>query len=55
MCEAVVDGLINFGKVPANRIHIAAPSARNIDRYKQLGCQTTKRNIDIFARYDCDM
>ena len=55
MCESLVDGLINFGKIPSNRIHVAAPSVRNSERYKQLGCQTTKRNIDIFARYDCDV
>ena len=55
MCEALVDGLVNFAKIASNRIHVAAPSTRNIDRYKQLGCQTTKRNIDIFARFDCDV
>ena len=55
MCEALVDGLVNFGKIASNRVHVAAPSARNMERYKQQGCQTTKRNIDIFARFDCDI
>lgn len=53
--EYIVDGLINFAKIPAKRIHIAAPSVKNTDKFKSLGCQTTKRNIDIFARYDCDI
>lgn len=55
MCEALVDGLINFAKIPSNRLHVAAPSNRNSERYKQFGCHTTKRNIDIFARFDCDV
>lgn len=53
--EYLVDGLVNFAKIPAKRIHVAAPTAKNTDRFKALGCNTTKRNIDIFARYDCDV
>jgi pyrroline-5-carboxylate reductase len=53
--EYLVDAMINFAKIPAKRIHIAAPSTKNTDKFKTLGCSTTKRNIDIFARYDCDV
>lgn len=55
VAEYLVDGLLNFAKIPAKRIVIAAPSTKNTDKFKTLGCPTTKRNIDIFARYDCDV
>lgn len=55
ICESTVTGLINYGKIAANKIYIAAPSDKNSNKLKELGCHTTKRNIDIFARYDCDI
>lgn len=36
-------------------IHVAAPSSKNLERFKALGCRVTKRNYDIFGRYDCDI
>lgn len=34
---------------------MAAPSSRGLERFKALGCRVTKRNYDIFGRYDCDI
>jgi len=55
IADAVVQGMINYGKVQANRIHVSEPSGRNLDNFKNYGCQVTKRNIDIFGRFDCDI
>lgn len=43
------------GEIEAKRIHVAAPSSKNLERFKALGCRVTKRNYDIFGRYDCDI
>ncbi|RWS09341.1 pyrroline-5-carboxylate reductase-like protein 1 [Dinothrombium tinctorium] len=55
MAECIIEGLINFAKLPANNIYVAAPTSKNTDKLKSLGVNTTKRNIDIFARFDCDI
>ncbi|RWS16448.1 pyrroline-5-carboxylate reductase-like protein 1, partial [Dinothrombium tinctorium] len=55
IAESIVQGLINYGKINQKQIFVAAPSDKNSIRMKELGCTTTKRNIDIFARYDCDI
>ena len=38
-------------------MYVSAPSTRNLERLKQTFGQlhVTKRNIDLFARYDCDI
>lgn len=53
--ESVVNGLINVAKVEPDRIYIAAPTTRNSAKFKEKGCHVTKRNIDLFARYDCNI
>jgi len=55
IADALVQGFINYGKIQANRIHVAAPSSKNLENFKNYGCHVTKRNIDIFGRYDCDI
>lgn len=55
IADALVQGFINYGKIPAGRIHVAAPSSKNLENFKNYGCHVTKRNIDIFGRYDCDI
>lgn len=55
IADALVQGFINYGKVEASRIHVAAPSAKNLENFKNYGCHVTRRNIDIFGRYDCDI
>ena len=55
--ESVINGLISYGKVEASRLHVSAPSTKNLERLKQLysGLHITKRNLDIFAKYNCDI
>lgn len=55
--ESLLNGLINYGKVEASRMHVAAPTTKNLERLKQLyaGLHITKRNLDIFAKYNCDI
>jgi len=55
MTESIINGLINFCKISPKKIFVAAPTEKNTGRFKELGCTTTKRNIDIFARHDCDI
>ena len=55
IADAIVQGMINYGRIPAGRIHVSEPSGRNLDNFKTYGCHVTKRNIDIFGRYDCDI
>lgn len=55
IADALVQGFINYGKVQATRIHVSAPSAKNLENFKNYGCHVTKRNIDLFGRYDCDI
>lgn len=55
IADALVQGLIHYAKIQANRIHVAAPSAKNLETFKNYGCRVSKRNYDIFGRYDCDI
>lgn len=55
IADALVQGFINYGKISASKIHVSAPSAKNLENFKNYGCHVTKRNIDIFGRYDCDI
>ena len=55
--ESLLNGLINYGKVEATRLHVAAPTTKNLERLKQQysGLHVTKRNLDIFAKYACEI
>lgn len=54
--EAMVNGLINYGKIEAGKIHVSATSSKNLEGLKsKYGVHVTKRNIDIFGKYDCDV
>lgn len=55
--ESIIKGIMSYGenKIAANRIYVSAKSTKNLEKLKQLGCHCTKRNYDIFARYDCDI
>ena len=57
VAEAIINGLVVYGKVDPKRIHVAAPSANNTDRLKGNfnGLKVTKRNLDIFGKFDCDI
>lgn len=55
MAESLVTGLIEYGKVDKGRIYLAAPSEKNLGKFKEKGLHTTTRNYDIFGKYDCDI
>jgi pyrroline-5-carboxylate reductase len=55
IADALVQGFVNYGKIPANRIHVTAPSSKNLENFKTMGCHISKRNIDLFGRFDCDI
>ncbi|XP_027204416.1 pyrroline-5-carboxylate reductase 3-like [Dermatophagoides pteronyssinus] len=57
MAQAIIQGLVKYGRVDAQRIHVAAPSNTNVEHLKEeyKGIKTSKRNIDIFGRFDCDI
>ena len=57
LAESIINGLVVYGKVDPKRIHVAAPSANNTDRMKGTyqGLKVTKRNLDIFGKFDCDI
>jgi len=55
MTESLINGLINFTKIEPSRIFVAAPTDKNAHKFAAMGIKTTKRNIDIFARFDCDV
>lgn len=57
LAESIISGLVAYGKVDPKRIHVSAPSSNNTDRLKQnfQGLKVTKRNLDIFGKFDCDI
>lgn len=55
IADALVQGFLNYGKIPATRIHVAAPTGKNLENFKNYNCHVTRRNIDLFGRYDCDI
>jgi pyrroline-5-carboxylate reductase len=57
LTETLIQRLITYGKVEASRLHVSAPSTKNLERLKHQfsGLHVSKRNIDIFGKYDCDI
>lgn len=55
IADALVQGFINYAKIKPTSIHVAAPSSKNLENFKNYGCHVTRRNIDLFGRYDCDI
>uniref|UniRef100_A0A6G1SAG0 Pyrroline-5-carboxylate reductase 3 n=1 Tax=Aceria tosichella TaxID=561515 RepID=A0A6G1SAG0_9ACAR len=55
IADAIVQGFINYGKIQASRIYVTAPTAKNLENFKNYGCHVSRRNIDLFGRYDCDI
>ena len=55
--QSIIHGLVQYGKVDPKRLHVSAPSTNNTDALKQTfaGLKVTKRNLDIFGKYDCDI
>ena len=55
IADAIIRGLIQYGKVDPKHIHVSAKTTKNLEQMKSKGCHITKRNYDIFAKYDCDV
>ncbi|XP_074601784.1 pyrroline-5-carboxylate reductase 3-like [Brevipalpus obovatus] len=55
LAEAIVEGLIQHGKVEEKRIFLSAPSDRNLKKFQEKGCTVSKRNADIFGKFNCDV
>ena len=55
MTQSLVTGLTKHGGVRPQQICVSAPTAKNSAALKALGCHVTKRNIDLFGRFACDV
>lgn len=55
MAQCIIEGLINHGKIPPSNIFVAAPTNKNLEKLKTFGVKTSKRSIDIFSKFDCDV
>lgn len=55
--ESIISGLVVYGRIDPKRMFVSAPSTNNTDRLKQAypGLKTTKRNLDIFGKFDCEI
>lgn len=55
--QALINGFVVYGKIEPKRIYVTAPSQSNTDTMKAAhkGLKTSKRNIDVFGRFDCDI
>lgn len=47
MAGGMARGLLRAGKVPASSILASAPSDRNLDAWRDLGCRTTHCNLEV--------
>ncbi|NWV19960.1 P5CR3 reductase, partial [Origma solitaria] len=50
MAGGLVRGLLQAGKVPASNILASAPSDKNLDAWRELGCRTTHCNLEVVHR-----
>lgn len=55
MAESLITGLTKFGGIKPTQIFVSAPTTKNSSKFKTMGCHVTKRNIDLFGRYGCDV
>ena len=55
IAQCIIEGLINYGKISPSKIFVSALTEKNLEKVKNLGVKTTKRSIDIFSKYDCDI
>lgn len=55
IAECLVQGLVKYGQIQPTKIHVAAPSNKNLPKFKDMGCHITKRSYDIFGKYDCEI
>ncbi|XP_037985471.1 pyrroline-5-carboxylate reductase 3 isoform X2 [Anomalospiza imberbis] len=50
MAGGLVRGLLQAGKVPASNVLASAPSDKNLDAWRELGCRTTHCNLEVVHR-----
>ncbi|XP_036234667.1 pyrroline-5-carboxylate reductase 3 [Molothrus ater] len=50
MAGGLVRGLLQAGKVPASNVLASAPSDKNLDAWRELGCRTTHCNLEVVYR-----
>ena len=58
LATSIITGLLSVrGQVDPKRIYISSPTTTNTETMKILypAIHTSKRNIDIFGRFDCDI
>jgi len=55
MTESIVAGIMSYCGVPAQNIFITAPTEKNLEKFRQMSIKTSKRNIDLFAKFDCEI
>lgn len=58
IATSIITGLVSQrGQVDPKRIYVSAPTTINTDSFKVTypGIHISKRNIDIFGRFDCDI
>jgi pyrroline-5-carboxylate reductase len=57
LTQILIQRLIICGKVQTSRLHVSAHSTKNLERLKRRfsGLHVSKRNIDIFSKFDCDI
>ena len=53
LAYAIACGIIVHAGVSANNICVSAKTAKNLSKFREMGCEVTKRNYDIFTRFDC--
>jgi len=53
--RAIVDGLTSQAKIDPKKMFVVAPRSGQLDTFKSQGISVSKRNIDVFARFDCDV
>lgn len=57
IATALITGLLGPGNVKPTQVHVAAPSTNNTEALKNKfsGLKTSKRSVDIFGKFDCDI
>ncbi|KAI7691045.1 hypothetical protein SSS_07045, partial [Sarcoptes scabiei] len=51
IAQSLAKGFIRSGKIEPNQIYAAAPSNRNLPRFKELGCNVTNDNAQILSQF----
>ena len=55
LAYAIVCAIIGFTGIKAKNICVSGKTETNLTKFKDKGCEVTKRNYDVFTRFDCDI